>query len=192
MFTDFKMHTIGVPQVAPGFGVGMGNVIFSGSGEDEDFGREEFTGDSADRYKFRTSPLRNALTQPAFFHNGAFTRLSDAVRHHLDVFKSARNYNAARAGIDKDLRNRLGPIEPVLDRLDPLLATPIQLNGDEFRDLVRFVGVSLLDERTEPRTLCKLIPKTVPSGRPVLKFQGCGRDDDENDNDRNDDRSDRD
>ncbi len=89
MFSDFQMHVVGVPQIAPRFGVGMGNVIFDGPGQDEDFGLEQLTGDPADRYKFRTSPLRNVALQPAFFHNGAFTRLEDAIRHHLDVFESA-------------------------------------------------------------------------------------------------------
>ena len=114
MFSDFRMHVAGVPQIAPEFGVGKGNVIFDGPGEDEDFGLEQITGNPGDRYKFRSSPLRNVALQPAFFHNGAFTRLEDAIRHHLDVFDSARHYNAARAGVDRDLRHRLGPIEPVL------------------------------------------------------------------------------
>src|SRR5215472_19148609 len=30
MFSDFRMHVIGVPQIAPVFGVGKGNVIFDG------------------------------------------------------------------------------------------------------------------------------------------------------------------
>jgi len=127
MFSDFQMHNIGVPQIAPAFGVGLGNVIFDGPGENKDFGLEQITGNPADRYKFRSSPLRNVALQPAFFHNGAFTRLEDAIRHHLDVAASARNYNPASAGVDLDLRNRLGPIEPVLATLDPLLATPINL-----------------------------------------------------------------
>ena len=101
MFSDFNNRTIGVPQIAPFFGVGKGDIIFDGPGEDEDFGLEQVTGNASDRYKFRTSPLRNVALQPAFFHNGAFTRLDDAIRHHLDVFDSARNYNAARAGVDK-------------------------------------------------------------------------------------------
>ena len=101
-----------------------------------------------DRYKFRSSPLRNVALQPAFFHNGAFTRLEDAIRHHLDVPASARHYNAAQAGVDKDLRHRLGPIEPVLARIDPLLATPIRLSDHEFDDLVNFVRDGLLDERS--------------------------------------------
>jgi len=43
---------------------------------------------------FRTSPLRNAALQSAFFHNGCFTRLEDAIRHHLDVFSSCAARNA--------------------------------------------------------------------------------------------------
>ena len=54
MFSDFEMHVIGVPQIAPAFGVGTGNMIFDGPGEDEDFGLEQVTGNPADRYKFRT------------------------------------------------------------------------------------------------------------------------------------------
>src|SRR5260370_35532539 len=59
MFTDFEERVIGVPQIAPFFGVGKGNVIFDGPGQDEDFGLEQITGNQDDRYKFRTAPLRN-------------------------------------------------------------------------------------------------------------------------------------
>src|SRR4030095_5336198 len=112
----------GVPQIAPA----VGNVIFDGPAQNEDFGLEQITGNSSDRYKFRTSPIRNVALQPAFFHNGAFTRLEDAIRHHLDVFTSARNYTTEAAGVDDDLRAPMSPVEPVLERVDPLLATPIQ------------------------------------------------------------------
>lgn len=173
MFSDFKMHVIGVPQIAPFFGAGTGNVIFDGPNQDEDFGLEQVTGNPADRYKFRTSPLRNAALQPAFFHNGAFRRLDDAVRHHLDVVRSALSYDPESAGIDDDLRCRLGPIEPVLRRIDPLLADPIRLSSAEFRDLVAFVHDGLLDERASRQHLCTLIPEAVPSGFPVPRFQHC-------------------
>src|SRR5262245_50161153 len=119
MFSDFQMHVIGVRQIAPEFGVGKGNVIFDGLGLDEDFGLEQISGNPADRYKFRTSPLRNVALQAAFFHNGSYTRLEDAISHHLNVFESARNYKAVVAGVDRDLTLRLGPIEPVLARVDP-------------------------------------------------------------------------
>ena len=173
MFSDFENHDISVPQIAPAFGAGMGNVIFDGPGENEDFGLEQVTGDRADRYKFRTSPLRNAALQPAFFHNGAFTRLEDAIRHHLNVFESNRTYNPERAGVAADLCLRSGPMAQSLAAVDPLVASPINLGPDEFAHLVAFVRDGLLDSRAAPRSLCSVIPVSVPSGSPGLSFQGC-------------------
>jgi cytochrome c peroxidase len=173
MFSDFKMHVIGVPQIAPAFGAGKGNVIFDGPGQDEDFGLEQITANAADRYKFRSSPLRNAALQVAFFHNGAMTRIEDAIRHHLDVFSSARGYDPEKAGVDKDLRYRVGPIEPVLARIDPLLQNPISLSGGEFEALVAFVRDSLLDSRAKKHNLCPLIPDSVPSGYSTMIFEEC-------------------
>jgi cytochrome c peroxidase len=65
----------------------------------------------------------------------------------------------------------MGPIEPVLERIDPILATPIILADDEFRQLVEFIRDGLLDPRAKPKDLRKLIPSSVPSGFPVLGFQ---------------------
>ncbi len=173
MFSDFQMHNIGVPQIAPVFGLGKGNVIFDGPNEDEDFGLEQITGDAADRYKFRSSPLRNAALQSAFFHNGAFTRIDDAIRHHLDVQNSARHYDPVQAGVAADLTLRLASPDPMLNTLDPLLAQPIVLDDREFRALVTFVRDGLLDQRTQPQNLCLLVPTSVPSGMPMLNFQDC-------------------
>jgi cytochrome c peroxidase len=175
MFSDFEMHVIGVPQIAPEFGVGRGNVIFDGPGRNEDFGLEQITGNAADRYKFRSSPLRNVALQPAFFHNGAFTKLEDAIYHHLHVFESARNYHPVQAGVDRDLTRRLGPIEPVLARLDPLLRNPPHLTREEFDNLVAFVRTGLLDPRSERENLCMLIPAALPSGMQPLRFEQCAQ-----------------
>jgi cytochrome c peroxidase len=167
MFSDFKGHVIGVPQISPA----VGNFTFDGEGQDEDFGLEQVTFNAADRYVFRTSPLRNVALQPAFFHNGSFTRLDDAIRHHLDVFTSARNYDPVQAGIAEDLGNHPCPVEPVLARVDPLLASPITLRDDEFQWLVDFVREGLLDRGAEPAHFRKLIPQSLPSGRPPLEFE---------------------
>jgi len=167
MFSDFEDHVIGIPQIAP-FNT---NNTFDGPGLNEDFGRENITNDPNDRYKFRTSPIRNVAVQPTFFHNGAFTRLDDAVRHHLDVFQSARHYDSARQHLAADLRNTRGPIEPVLARVDPILRNPIHLSDDQFQWLVDFVRNGLLDPRAEPENLRSLVPRSVPSGRPVLMFE---------------------
>ncbi len=171
MFSDFKEHRISGPQVFPAFGPGTGNTIFDGPGENEDFGFEQTTGDPSKRYMFRTAPLRNVgAVAPGFFHNGAFGALEAAVQHHLDVLRSARNYRPTRNRLPPDLF--LGPIEPVIAAgIDPLLATPIQLTPEEFKDLVSFVGRALLDERV--LEFCKLVPKSAPSGLPMAHFEGC-------------------
>lgn len=172
MFSDFQQHVAGIPQIAPSLtGPFAGNVVFDGPGANEDFGLEQVTGNPNDRYAFRTSPLRNLALQPAFFHNGAFTRLEDAVRYHLDALGSAASYNPAQAGLDADLRVRRGPSAPVLARLDPALAIPVRLSNREFRQLVAFLRGGLLDPRANPRDLRKLIPARVPSGNPVHTFQ---------------------
>lgn len=173
MFSDFQNRTAAVPQIAPFFGVGKGNTIFDGAGEGGDFGLEQVTGSAQDRYRFRTSPLRNVALQPTFFHNGAFTRLDDAIAYHLETPARATRYDAGRAGVARDLRQRLGPIDPVLQRLDALLTQPRGLGKDEFEDLVEFVRTGQLDRRANTRDFCRLVPQTLPSGRAPLQFEGC-------------------
>ena len=165
MFSDFREHVIGVPQVAPSFG----NVTFDGPGQNEDFGLEQVTGNPADRYAFRTSPLRNIALQPAFMHNGAFVRLEDAIRHHLDPVASATSYSPVR--LAADLRGPTGPAAPVLERLDSRLGTATTLSDEEFTDLVAFVRNGLLDRSAEPHRLRRLIPERLPSGRAPLSFE---------------------
>lgn len=165
MFSDFREHVSGSPQIAPSFG----NVPFDGPGVDEDFGLEQVTGDPADRYAFRTSPLRNVALQPAFMHNGAFTRLEIAIRYHLDPVAGARWYTTE--GLPPDLQVRMGPIEPLLDRLDPLHRAPVELTPEEFDALVAFVRDGLLDPDARPERLRRLVPRNLPSGQPGLVFQ---------------------
>ena len=56
-------------------------------------------------------------------------------------------------------------------RIDPILATAIDLTDAEFRQLVDFVRHGLLDERAQPEKLRRLIPRSVPSGSSVLTFE---------------------
>jgi cytochrome c peroxidase len=167
MFSDFRDHVAGVPQLAPR----VTNNSFDGPGANEDYGREDVTGDPRDRYAFRTSPLRNVAVQAAFMHDGAFTRLADAIRYHLDALAAARAYTPAGQRLAPDLSGPIGPFAPVLARLDPRLATPVVLTDDEFNSLVAFVRDGLLDPRARPEHLRRLVPSAVPSGRPVLVFE---------------------
>lgn len=165
MFSDFRPHVAGIPQVMPAFT----NMTFDGPGANEDFGLEQVTQDPADRYAFRTSPLRNVALQPAFMHNGAFVTLDDAIRYHLDAVGGAATYSTAK--LPADLKGPLGPMQPVLERLDPLLRTPVQLTEEEFASLVDFVGEGLLDPDARPQRLRRFIPEKLPSGRANMFFQ---------------------
>ena len=171
MFSDFQNHVLGVPQLVPA----NTNNTFDGAGLNQDFGREQATGREADRYAFRTSPLRNVAVQAAFMHDGAFLSLRDAIAHHLDVETSLRSYDPAAERLSADLTERIGPIEPMLERLDPLVATPRRLSSDQLDALTAFVSTGLLDERALPARLRHLVPKELPSGRSPLTFQFDGR-----------------
>jgi cytochrome c peroxidase len=170
MFSDFQPHRIGGPQLVPVFGVGTGNMIFDGPGQNEDFGYEQTEGDPALRYTFRTAPLRNLKVAPAYFHNGAFSTLDAAITHHLNVVSSLRQYDGDENNIPSDLFP--GPFDAMLNAgIDPLLQNPIQLTKQEFRDLVEFVRNGLFDQRV--LDLCRQIPRSVPSGMPLQVFEGC-------------------
>jgi cytochrome c peroxidase len=167
MFSDFQDYVIGVPPLMPS----DTNSDFDGNGVNEDFGKEQVTGAEADRYKFRASPLRNVGIQPTFMHNGAFTTLEDAIRHHLDARGSLLSYIPEEHSIAADLCVLMGPVEPILERIDPLLATPTKLSAEEFDALVAFVGNGLLDPRARPENLRYLVPAEVPSKRETLRFE---------------------
>lgn len=48
-----------------------------------DYGLQEHTGLEEDRGKFRAVTLRNLMSTSPYFHNGAMTRMDDAIRHEL-------------------------------------------------------------------------------------------------------------
>ena len=51
------------------------------------------------------------------------------------------------------------------------MTTPINLSNDEFKELVDFVRNGLLDPKARPEDLRKLIPRRVPSRRPIQIFE---------------------
>jgi len=102
-------------------------------------------------------------------HNGAFGRLDEAIRYHLDAAGQAARYTTGR--LAPDLQGPGGPLDPVLERLDPRLASPVTLSDAELADLVAFVRDGLLDPAARPERLRRLIPEKLPSGRTPLTFQ---------------------
>lgn len=177
MFSDFKMHNAGTPQVHPAFGVGKGNVPFSGLDCPKsvtgtlDFGLEEITGNITDRYKFRSSPLRNLKIQPFFFHNGSFKSLKDAVVFHLNPSKNISAYLPSKYGVPKDLTYRSADMNDVMKTLDPVLKQGINLTAAEINDLVAFLSDALYDKRITTQFLKSSIPASVPSGMNLHHFE---------------------
>ena len=85
--------------------------------------------------------------------------------YHLQVGSSCIDQGTSAGAM------AMGSIEPVLARLDPLLAAPIDLTNDHIRQLIAFVKNGLPDPRAKPDNLRHLVPRTVPSGRPPLIFE---------------------
>lgn len=178
MFSDFISHNAGTPQIHPVFGSGTGNVPFSQLGCPNktangtlDYGREEFTGNMQDRYKFRTSPLRNLKLQSSFFHNGSFKNLKKALVYHLDPVQNISAYNPGANGIPPDLHYRAADMPNVMLTVDPLLKNGIHLTQREINDLYDFLREALYDDKASPERMQKLIPKRVPSGVPMQVFE---------------------
>lgn len=164
MFSDFEGHVLAVPQVVP---VNT-NAEFDGSGN-EDFGVAQQTGLLDDRYKFRTTPLRNVAFQPTFMHNGAYLCLEESIRHHLDAANMVASYNPE--GLEEGLQGPVGPSAAMLENAQHIIKNPAILEESEIEQIILFVRNALTDPDAHPERLRHLIPATVPSGLPVHQFQ---------------------
>lgn len=74
-FTDEEQTVTGFPQIGTGKGDGL-----NGSA---DFGREQQTGDVADRFKFRTPTLLNLGATAPYSHSGVYETLLDTTGHYI-------------------------------------------------------------------------------------------------------------
>lgn len=166
--TDMDFHAIGMPQVGPGFGDGQEGY--------EDFGREGFTGNPADRYRFRTPSLRNvALTGP-WGHDGAFNDLEAVVRHHLQPRESLENYDPTqivmppRPDLDaQDLQavNDPGVTAAIAEAIEIEPPWP-PLTEREIDDVLAFLHALTDPSATD---LDDTAPKRVPSGLPLAEIR---------------------
>jgi cytochrome c peroxidase len=159
LFSDQQHHNIGVPQLGPGRG---GDAPL-------DAGRATETNNPAERFAFRTPPLRNvALTAP-YMHNGAYRTLDSAVRHYLNPAAALRAYDPAQhlpSSLAATVQRAPAQLDAVLATLDPLVATPLPLGSQDVNDLVVF-----LEALTDPAAsdLDATIPAEVPSDLPVAE-----------------------
>lgn len=151
--TDNRFHNVAVAQIGPGQGDGDGF---------DDFGRERETGNPAERYAFRTPPLRNVELTAPYGHDGAIMDLRDFIDHYSESDLKLRAFDVNQ--LEPLLRTTMRPtVEQILATRDPLLegvVFPAEV-VDEVTEFMR----ALTDPRA--RDLHRLTPRRVPSGLPV-------------------------
>lgn len=159
--TDMDFHAVAMPQIGPG----------RGDAVNEDYGREQVTGDDNDRYKFRTPTLRNvALTGP-WGHAGAYNSLEAVVKHFLNPVLALENYDTRQAVLTPagDLNDEDFVVMKDPGMWEEIAAAnermPVNLRDWQVADLVEF-----LRALTDPASidLRKDIPWEVPSGESLV------------------------
>ena len=164
--TDQGFYAIAMPQIGPG----KGDSLPGYSDGHDDFGREQVTGDIADRYKFRTPTLRNVSLTPPYGHAGAYNTLEAAVRHQLDPVNSLYDYDQTQAVMpsrpDLDEQDFVVMNSParVVAIADANELAPVKLSEKKIADLMEF-----LHALTDPAAidLRNDMPTSVPSGLPL-------------------------
>ncbi len=156
--TDHKFHSIALPQIGPGKAARFENHV-------RDDGRLRVTGNPEDAFAFRTPSLRNVTLTAPYGHNGAFARLEDIVRHHLDSVSSLRSYTTEMAYLPDFPGSE--DETPLLDQqhLDAIAKSnslpKVVLTDNEVDALLSFLA-SLEDPAQRLG-----VPAYVPSGLPV-------------------------
>ena len=132
LLTDQQFHNIGVPQLGPG----------KLSDDELDLGRFLETGHDADRYAFRTPPLRNVTLTAPYLHNGAYADLRAAVRHHLNPVGSLLIYDPATLPATYQGAGHGGSAvtTDILETLDARLSTPPVLTDEQLADVMAFLA----------------------------------------------------
>jgi cytochrome c peroxidase len=142
--TDWKFHNLAVPQIGPGFGSGASETPRS------DKGRYEVTHQDADLYAFLTPSLWEVRATAPYFHNGVYTSLEKAIRHHLDAAGYTRAFRCAddapplQDGIKvecRDSQNAPTLYTDMMNRLAPELKAVPALSDAEIADLIAFMKV---------------------------------------------------
>ncbi len=156
LLTDQLIHGVAPPQVGPG----------RGDEAPDDWVREGVSGNFADKYGFRTPPLRNVELTGPWFHDGAYLDLESVIRHMLDPVTALAEYDpsvlrddVAELYVVDEARS-----EQAIELLDPRLAIPTLLSDEEIDYLEQFL-LALTDPAA--RDLAHLVPASVPSGLPV-------------------------
>jgi cytochrome c peroxidase len=152
--SDEQFHNVAVAQIGPGQGNGISLH--------DDFGRMNVTGLAEDRYRFRTSPLRNVELTGPYGHDGSIASLREFVEHYSESDLKLLAFDPTR--LEAPLRLTLvNNAADILLQRDELLAGVV-LTDDLVDKLMAYMG-ALTDDAA--RDLSRSVPVRVPSGLKV-------------------------
>lgn len=150
LLADGAFHNLAIPFI------GLGQEYE----EPYDFGRASQTERTTDRYAFATAQLRNTAATGPWMHNGAYTSLEAAVRHHLDPVNALLRYDWQQ--IDPLLQATWhgAPVDNarLLSTLDAEMTKPIRLSEEELSDLLTFLREGLTDQAALQRVAAIEVP----------------------------------
>ncbi len=153
-FSDEKFHNVAVAQIGPGQG--------NGDSRRDDFGRMNVTGRAEDRYRFRTTPLRNVELTAPYGHDGAILGLRDFVEHYSESDRKLQEFDPSP--LEAALRGTLLPnAAAILAQRDTLL-NGVVLTSELVDQLMAYMS-ALTDPAAHD--LRRVTPDRVPSGLPV-------------------------
>ena len=150
-FSDEEFHNVAVAQLGPGQG--------NGPSLRDDFGRMNVTGNADDRYRFRTTPLRNVELTAPYGHDGAITTLRAFVEHYSESDRKLLEFNPAP--LEPALRGTVLPnAVDILAQRDTLL-DGVVLSDELVGKLMDYMQ-ALTDDAA--RDVSRVVPARVPSG----------------------------
>lgn len=152
-FSDEKFHDVAVAQLGPGEGDGASLL--------DDFGRMRVTGLAADKYLFRTTPLRNVELTGPYGHDGAIMSLGAFVEHYSESDLKLMAFDPMQ--LEPALRLTVQSTQSdILAQRDTLLKGVV-LTPDLVQKLTTYM-LALTDPAA--RDLKRIVPKHLP-GRPT-------------------------
>ncbi len=158
LFSDEGHHAIGAPQFGPG----------KGNPDDHDFGRENVSGNSVERFRFRTPSLLNITATGPYMHSGAYISLQEVLRHYnnpnntvddffddggwctLPQFADIANCAALYPTAQQNSNAALQKVATERNQNDPAALPNVNLNNNERSDIVSFLQ-TLTDPCVEDR-----------------------------------------
>ena len=153
-FSDEQFHDVAVAQIGPGEG--------DGASKRDDFGRMRVTGAVSDRYRFRTTPLRNVELTGPYGHDGAITSLRAFVEHYSESDRKLLEYDPSQ--LEPALRGTVfDNATAILAQRDTLL-DGVVFSSEIAERLMQYMS-ALTDDRA--RNLSRVVPARVPSGLAV-------------------------